>query len=203
MLRQYRSLLGATLAAFVLPLAVAPTVTARPRFPGAAVMDREAEKAIRDLSKAQYERMRAKSTPNADGELLQLGDRLLASAQQLQQSGNHFQAKETAKAAARVYEAARNLGEARSGQALLSRSYYDAPFQVERERSRTQAEIAYFGKENATVRQLFDRAQQLVQSAPLATPVGSAPNVATLATHRAAVQLFKASRHLMRAELGF
>ncbi|MFN4279321.1 MAG: hypothetical protein ACK4IR_03650 [Thermosynechococcus sp.] len=203
MLRQYRSLLGATLAAFVLPLVVVPTVTARPRFPGAAVMDREAEKAIRDLSKAQYERMRAKSTPNADGELLQLGDRLLASAQQFQQSGNHFQAKETAKAATRVYEADRNLGGARTGQAALSRSYFDAPFQVSRELTRTEAEIAYFRGGNPTVRDLFSRAQQLAQPADLTAPAPTTANVANLATNRAAVQLLKASRHLMRAQRGF
>ncbi len=203
MLRQHRSLLVATLVALVLPLTMAPTVTAHPRVQGSAAVQRDAEKAVRDLSKARYEGMRAKSTPNADGNLLSLGDRLLATAQSLEKGGNYFKAKETAKAAARVYEAARNLGEARSGQALLSRSYYDAPFKVERERSRTQAEIAYFGKENATVRQLFNRAQQLAQSARLAEPVSSAPNVAALATNRAAVQLFKASRHLMRAELGF
>ncbi|MEN9214942.1 MAG: hypothetical protein Q6K12_06890, partial [Gloeomargarita sp. DG_1_6_bins_138] len=111
--------------------------------------------------------------------------------------------RETAKAAARVYEAARNLGEARSGQAYLSRSYYDAPFRVSRELSRTQAEMAYLGRENATARELFNRAQQLAQPASLTDPAPTTPNIANLATNRAAVQLLKASRHLLRAEQGF
>lgn len=200
---RWQPLVATTLAAIVLPLAIAPAAMARPGSAAPRSIEWEAGSAFRDIAKAQYEGMRAKSVSGADPSLLSLGDRLLASAQQLQQSGNHFQAKETAKAATRVYEAARNLGEARTGQADLSRSYFDAPFQVSRELTRTEAEMAYFRDGNPTVRDLFNRAQQLAQPASLTAPAPTGTNVANLATNRAAVQLLKASRHLMRAERGF
>ncbi|MFN3678115.1 hypothetical protein [Thermosynechococcus sp.] len=200
---RWQSLVATTVAAILLPMAIAPAAMARPGSPSPSFVEREARSAFRDLAKAQYEGMQAKSVSGADPNLLSLGDRLLASAQQLQQSGNHFQAKETAKAASRVYEAARNLGEARTGQAALSRSYFDAPFQVSRELTRTEAEMAYFRGGNPTVRDLFNRAQQLAQPASLTAPAPTTVNVANLATNRAAVQLLKASRHLMRAERGF
>lgn len=200
---RWQPLVATTIAAIVLPLAIAPAAMARPDFPAPRSIEREARSAFRDIAKAQYQGTWAKSVSGADPNLLSLGDRLLASAQQLQQSGNHFQAKETAKAATRIYEAARNLAEARTGQALLSRSYFDAPFQVSRELARTEAEMAYFRGGNPTVRDLFNRAQQLAQPASLTAPAPTTANVANLATNRAAVQLLKASRHLMRAERGF
>ncbi|MDR7921599.1 hypothetical protein QYC27_05020 [Thermosynechococcus sp. PP45] len=200
---RWQPLVATTVAAILLPLTIAPAAMARPGSPSSSSVEREARSAFRDLAKAQYEGMRAKSMSGVDASLLSLGDRLLASAQQLQQSGNYFQAKETAKAATRIYEAARNLGEARTGQADLSRSYFDAPFQVSRELTRTEAEMAYFRGGNPTVRDLFSRAQQLAQPASLTAAAPTTANVASLATHRAAVQLLKASRHLMRAERGF
>ncbi|URR35291.1 hypothetical protein NBE99_11700 [Thermosynechococcus sp. HN-54] len=200
---RWQPLLATTVAAILLPLAIVPAAMARPGSPSPSSVEQEARSTFRDLAKAQYEGMRAKSMSGVDASLLSLGDRLLASAQQLQQSGNYFQAKETAKAATRIYEAARNLGEARMGQADLSRSYFDAPFEVSRELTRTEAEMAYFRGGNPTVRDLFSRAQQLAQPASLTAPAPTTANVANLATNRAAVQLLKASRHLMRAERGF
>ena len=202
MIQRHQSLWAATLIALMLPLATAPAALASPRShaPGSR---HDVEKAFRDLAKAQYEGTQAKAVTAADANLVSLGDRLLAAAQEWQQRGDSYRARETAKAAARVYEAARNLGEARSGQAYLSRSYYDAPFRVSRELSRTQAEMAYLGRENATARELFNRAQQLAQPASLTAPAPTTPNIANLATNRAAVQLLKASRHLLRAEQGF
>ncbi|WNC30923.1 hypothetical protein [Thermosynechococcus sp. PKX82] len=77
------------------------------------------------------------------------------------------------------------------------------PNPLSRELTRTEAEMAYFRGGNSTVRDLFSRAQQLAQPASLTAAAPTTANVASLATHRAAVQLLKASRHLMRAERGF
>ncbi len=63
--------------------------------------------------------------------------------------------------------------------------------------------MAYFRDGNPTVRDLFNRAQRLAQPVSLTAPAPTGTNVANLATNRAAVQLLKASRHLMRAERGF
>ncbi|BAY51050.1 hypothetical protein NIES2134_113680 [Thermostichus vulcanus NIES-2134] len=198
---RWQFLLATTVAVTILPFSIVPAVTARPGSPFPQGIERDASKVFRDIAKAQYEGMRAKAVSSADASLLTLGDRLLTSAQQLQQSGNYFQARQTAKAATRVYEAARNLGEARTGQALLSRSYYEAPFEVIRELKRTEVEMAYFRGNNATARSLFNQAQQLAQPSSSTTPATA--DIRYLATNRAAVQLLKASRHLMRAELGF
>ncbi|AHB88574.1 putative extracytoplasmic protein [Thermosynechococcus sp. NK55a] len=204
-IQRLQPLMVATLTALAIPLAIAPPSLARPGWDGPPIMAREAEKAFRDLSKAEYEGTRAKGIGGADTTLLSLGDRLLATARQQQQSNNYFAAKETAKAAARVYEAARNLAEARTEQAFLSRSYYDAPFVVSRELSRTEAEMAYYKGTNSTIRDLYNRGRQLAQPATVSatTPPQTNGNIAYLATNRAAVQLLKAARHLMRAELGF
>ncbi|MEN9227648.1 MAG: hypothetical protein Q6L54_03185 [Gloeomargarita sp. HHBFW_bins_205] len=195
----------------VVPLAMTSPATASPlwRRPHAPFVqdqarpEREARAVIRDLAKAQYKANQARAFPQSDAELLRLADRYLTLAQQHQQNGRYFQARETAKAATRLYEAARNLGEARSGQVLdgLSRSYYDAPFQVSRELLRTEAEMSIFRSNDATITALVNQARQLAR--PINPGATATPTIADLAQNRAAVQLLKASRHLMRAERGF
>lgn len=179
--------------------------------------DRDMERAWRDIVKAEEEayQVSALATELASAEasdLASLADRLLSDARANYESGNYFQAAETALAAKDTYEAAETLYEGELGYVLgqhgaegPSRSYYDAPYRIAEELSRAEAEAAYYQSNDSTAIDLLRRARELARPADLATstqPV-AVSDFTSLTNNRAAIHLAKAATHLMQAERGF
>lgn len=184
--------------------------------PPASYSSRDAEKAWRDIGKAQEEAASvaylATLVDSAQGrEIIPIAERLLNQARSRYEAGQYFQAREMAKAAKDTYEAIETLYEGelgyklgRHGPEYPSRSYLEAPFRVGAELAQAEAEINYYGGSNSTAADLLRRAQALARPATTASaqPVAG-QDFAYLAQNRAAIHLAKAATRVMRADRGF
>ncbi|MEN9229343.1 MAG: hypothetical protein Q6L68_00430 [Thermostichus sp. DG02_5_bins_236] len=176
---------------------------------------RTAERSLRDIHKAteeafRVERLAAQVNNSLASELTSEGYTTLEAARTAHAAGNVFQARELAKAAKALFEAAETLYEGELGYKVgrygqpeaPSRSYFDAPFRVQERLFRAQAELN-FSRDgvNPLAKQLVEQAQGLVSLNP--AEVSFNTDFRVLAEHRAAYEMTKAATHLLAAERGF
>lgn len=150
---------------------------------------REAEKAQREIARAQY-----LAGIVGPGPLKGEADALLRRAQQEYQAQAYFRAKERAKAAAAIYEALRFQEVApRQGTPFGpgGRKAYEAPYRAQEAIARAEYEASYYRVNQPLVGRLLTEAKGLLAS-------GS-----DLARAEAAHRLARAALHLIRAERGF
>ncbi|MGC8968522.1 MAG: hypothetical protein ACP5JV_09490 [Thermus sp.] len=150
---------------------------------------REAEKAQREIARAQYLASIVAPSP-LKGE----ADALLRRAQQELQAQAYFRAKELAKASTKIYEALRFL-EGAPRQAVpqdpMGRKAYKAPYRAQEAIARAEYEASYYRVNQPLVGRLLKEAKGLLNS-------GS-----DLARAEAAHRLAHAAHHLVKAERGF
>ncbi len=151
---------------------------------------REAEKAQREIRRAQYLAGIVVQAP-LKGE----ADALLRRAQQEYQAQAYFRAKELAEAAGKIYEALR-FQEVAPRQAVPygpkdRKKAYEAPYRAQEAIARAEYEAGYYRVNRPLVGRLLSEAKGLLAS-------GS-----DLARAEAARRLAEAARHLIKAERGF
>ncbi len=163
---------------------------------------RDLAKAERHLLEVQFLSQRFTS-PQAT-ELVEIGIDSLDQARSAYQTGNFFMAREQAKAAENLFKAAQALYEGESGFTALSRSpsrsFFEAPFRAQEYLMRLEAEIAYYGIENATVTALMNQSQQLL--AEVSGEINTYDHD-EYAQSRAARHSARAALHLIAADRGF
>jgi len=189
----------------------------RPSFAGQSgnpFYGKELEKARREINKAREEAffvntLSQQVQSSQMNDLGNLAQKLLNSATQYYQSGDYFKARSMAKASKDIYKAVQSLQQREIGYVAttsrrgLSKSYFEAPYKVTQELSKTEAEMNYYRSNNSTVANLLNQARSLAQPASSMEAVSSLNNLEYLANNRAAVYLAKAARHLMKVERGF
>ncbi|GLV48451.1 hypothetical protein TJA_16040 [Thermus sp. LT1-2-5] len=153
---------------------------------------REAERAARELSRAQYLSGLVGQSP-----LKAAADALLRQAQGEYQGGQHFRAKERAHAASLIYEALRFLEVAPSaypipmGPGPRGRKGYEAPYRAQEAIARAEYEASYYRVSRPEVGRLLQEAKALLGQG------------GDLARAEAAHRLARAAHHLIKAERGF
>ncbi|MCJ2541525.1 hypothetical protein [Thermostichus vulcanus] len=176
---------------------------------------RTAERSLRDIHKAteeafRVERLAAQVSNRLATELTDEGYAALEAARTAQAAGEFFRARELAKAAKALFEAAETLYEGELGYKVgrygqpepPSRSYFDAPFRAQERLFRAQAELNFSGDAvNPVASRLVEQAQQLATANP--SEVNFTTDFRILAEHRAAYEMAKAATHLLAAERGF